>query len=601
MKKTLFFLLLLSIIIDIKAQVPEGYYDNVQGFTGPAMKTALNSIIKGHTQFPYTATTTDTWDILKLSDKDPANSANVILIYSATSVNAAQEWNNGNGWTREHVWSKSHGDFGTTPGAGTDCHHLRPESPPVNSSKGDRDFAMGGIPHPVATGCYYNSTPYTWEPRDAVKGDVARMVFYMATRYLGENGEPFLQMVDYTPSSPNKEPRYSKLSDLLQWNMQDPPDEFERNRNEVVYSYQHNRNPFVDHYEWINHIWGNGEYMGFTTFPMLSATAKIPYITNIKFKGFANDTLTIGSIQKPEWLTLEQLTDSTATLYGTPLENFIGENVVKLSLTNGDTTITTNFKIIVSESLALIDEPFGVCPSPTWTSYSVTSNKNWVCGSGYMEANGYGGDVASNDWLISPRMDLTVYPTNILSFKSYRKYYDVLASRLKCLISTNYKPGQNPENYTWQELTYYYPIQNSGIFENSGDIDISQYASDSVYVAFQYKSSGVAANSCETWRIDDVKLLGKMGGVNIEESKNKKAELVIFPNPATNFVLLQTGVDEVFEMNIYNSFGKIVIHEKARTVNGSIQLNVENFKEGIYIAKLINSKYSLSDKFIINK
>lgn len=100
------------------AQIPEGYYNSANGFTGESLKRALHEIIKNHIEFPYTSTSTDTWDILKETDKDTANPDNIILFYSGWSVNAAQEYNNNTGWSREHVWAKSHGDFGTDKGGG---------------------------------------------------------------------------------------------------------------------------------------------------------------------------------------------------------------------------------------------------------------------------------------------------------------------------------------------------------------------------------------------------------------------------------------------------------------------------------------------------
>ena len=81
------------------------------------------------------------------------------------------------------------------------------------------------------------------------------MIFYMAVRYEGGNGEPDLEVVDYVNTDPA--PEHGKLSVLLQWNEQDPPDDFEMNRNEVIYSYQDNRNPFIDHPEYAEEIWGN--------------------------------------------------------------------------------------------------------------------------------------------------------------------------------------------------------------------------------------------------------------------------------------------------------------------------------------------------------
>ncbi|MGE0089771.1 MAG: endonuclease [Bacteroidales bacterium] len=279
--KKLIYLLPLLFCFESFAQIPSGYYDSAAGLTGEELKTALHNIIDNHTTYPYTDSSTDVWDILKESDKDPNNSANVILIYTGWTVNAAQEYNNGAGWSREHVWAKSHGDFDEDPPAGTDCHHLRPEDISVNSARGDKDFDNGGTQHYEATECYTDAD--SWEPRPAVKGDVARMMFYMATRYEGDVvGEPDLELVNYTGTSG---PIFGKLETLIEWNEQDPVDDFERNRNEVVYSYQHNRNPFIDHPEWVGFIWGND-----------SVNTDVNSLVNEKVKIFPNpvrDNLTI--------------------------------------------------------------------------------------------------------------------------------------------------------------------------------------------------------------------------------------------------------------------------------------------------------------------
>lgn len=257
-KTTLLALLILSVFV-LRAQVPEGYYSSSEGLTGDLLKAALHGIIKDHVEFPYTSSSTDVWDILKKTDRDTANPDNVILLYSGWSVNAAQEYNNGNGWTREHVWAKSHGGFGTDLGAGTDVHHLRPCDNTVNSARNNKDFDNGGtlyIDSDGPTECYTDAD--SWEPRDAVKGDVARMLFYMAVRYEGENGEPDLELVDWVDTYDLNEPGkgyFGKLSTLLEWNMEDPVDSFEIKRNNVIFSYQKNRNPFIDHPEYVSGIW----------------------------------------------------------------------------------------------------------------------------------------------------------------------------------------------------------------------------------------------------------------------------------------------------------------------------------------------------------
>ncbi|CCH34632.1 Extracellular ribonuclease [Saccharothrix espanaensis DSM 44229] len=226
----------------------DDYYRDAVGKTGPALKTSLNQIIRTNTKLSYD----QVWNALKATDEDPANSANVILLYSGRSQSKSTNGGNGNDWNREHVWAKSHGDFGTATGPGTDLHHLRPEDVSVNADRGNKDFDLGGSPATEAPGNFTDSD--SWEPRNAVKGDVARMLFYMAVRYEGGDGYVNLELNNNVGNG--SAPYMGRLSVLLQWNAQDPPDTFEKRRNQVIFdSFQHNRNPFIDHPEWAASIW----------------------------------------------------------------------------------------------------------------------------------------------------------------------------------------------------------------------------------------------------------------------------------------------------------------------------------------------------------
>ncbi|PDY46995.1 endonuclease I family protein [Bacillus pseudomycoides] len=224
------------------------YYNQAIGKTGSELKKELHNIIDHHTKISYSAV----WEALRDTDEDPNNKNNVLLLYTGRSQG---KFTNGSGvdnWNREHVWAKSHGDFGTAAGPGTDLHHLRATDVSVNSSRGNLDFDNGGVNHPEATECKYDND--SWEPRDSVKGDIARMLFYMAVRYEGDSGEVDLELNERVNN--NKDPYMGKLSVLLKWNEQDPVDDIERKRNEVIFTkYQHNRNPFIDHPEWANEIW----------------------------------------------------------------------------------------------------------------------------------------------------------------------------------------------------------------------------------------------------------------------------------------------------------------------------------------------------------
>ncbi|MCF8228140.1 MAG: endonuclease [Bacteroidales bacterium] len=243
---------ILAFILSVLLYAQEtGYYNGTAGKEGDALKSALNDIISGHTPYSYFFAK----QIFKQSDADPDNPNNVILVYTGRSQDNEDYGNGGDQINREHVWAKSHGSFTDVPPMYGDVHNLKPCDASVNQDKSNFDFAEGGTQHPEATGCYY--TDETWEPRDEVKGDIARIIFYMATRYEGENGELDLEVVDEINTFPN--PTHGKLSDLLTWNLQDPPDDFERNRNNVIYSYQQNRNPFVDNPDFAELIWGGAQ------------------------------------------------------------------------------------------------------------------------------------------------------------------------------------------------------------------------------------------------------------------------------------------------------------------------------------------------------
>ncbi|MEI7032209.1 endonuclease I family protein [Streptomyces pratensis] len=224
------------------------YYQSAVGKTGAGLKAALHTIISEQTTLSYR----QVWDALKATDEDPANSSNVILLYTGRSQSKNDNGGDADEWNREHVWAKSHGDFGTAPGPGTDVHHLRPTSVTVNSARGNKDFDHGGGQLGQAPGNYTDHDSF--EPRDAVKGDVARMVLYMAVRYEGNDSFADLEPNDRVGNG--SAPKMGRLSVLKQWSRQDPPDTFEKRRNDVIFErFQHNRNPFVDHPEWVEAIW----------------------------------------------------------------------------------------------------------------------------------------------------------------------------------------------------------------------------------------------------------------------------------------------------------------------------------------------------------
>ena len=258
-----FSLVFLSLILaKVVFAQPVGYYENARNKTGNDLKDALHEIIKGHVEFPYTSSSTDVWDILKLTDRDPSDTTLVELIYSGALVNGAQEYNSGSGWTREHVWAKSRGNFGTSAGPGTDVHAIRPCYNSINSSRNNRGFDNCSSCNNVQylgsnTGSFTDSNVWTFEPRDEMKGDVARMIFYMATRYEQEDGVD-LELDDTIRSNIDQSPFHSVLTTLLIWNKLDKVSAKEKRRNNIIYDeFQKNRNPYIDQPELADYIFGN--------------------------------------------------------------------------------------------------------------------------------------------------------------------------------------------------------------------------------------------------------------------------------------------------------------------------------------------------------
>jgi len=253
MKKYTFLLLFALLSFLAFGQAPSGYYDGTDGLTGEALKKQLHRISTGHKVWAY-SDFRDT--ILPDLDEDPDNPDNIILFYKNASIPKANFASNNEPdyWNREHTWPKSHGFPDLSDTAYTDVHNLRPSDATVNTSKSNKDFNdvenIAANAEGEAPDTYTNAD--FWDPRDEIKGDVARILFYMDMRYESEALD--LELVDHKSFS--GDPELGVLFTLLRWHAQDPVDAAEIARHEKAYGYQNNRNPFVDHPEWVGEIWG---------------------------------------------------------------------------------------------------------------------------------------------------------------------------------------------------------------------------------------------------------------------------------------------------------------------------------------------------------
>jgi hypothetical protein len=241
----------------VSSTAPQGYYDSLNGKAGEELRQAIQDII-ANPDVVRAHTYGDVIEILNNADQNPLNNNQVWLMYveiprakldfqvSASSVGS---------WNREHIYPQSRGGFTNATSniptginewlptnandlaAGhSDAHHIRAEDGPENSSRGNKDYGLNDYNGPA-------NTQGSW------RGDVSRAVFYMAVRYNQ------LNVVNGNPPD-NTMFQLGDLATMLQWHQQDPPDDFELNRNNYIYTWQMNRNPFIDLPDLASYIWG---------------------------------------------------------------------------------------------------------------------------------------------------------------------------------------------------------------------------------------------------------------------------------------------------------------------------------------------------------
>jgi endonuclease I len=227
---------------------PIDYYATATG-TGAALKAQLNEIIDDHVVFSYN----EARSILQVTDADPATPGNMLLVYDRVSLDVAAinpggsipGWDNGISWNREHTWPDSRGLGGSGPDY-SDLHHLRPATPSVNSSRGNKNFG-GAYGQPYGA---VSDGGNLWYPGDADAGMIARHEFYMATRYDG--ADALTIDLELFPGDPSGATGLGSLTRMVEWHYQAVPGEFELRRNQIIYSdYQRNRNPYIDRPEFV--------------------------------------------------------------------------------------------------------------------------------------------------------------------------------------------------------------------------------------------------------------------------------------------------------------------------------------------------------------
>ncbi len=342
---------------NVSPTIPSGYYDSLEGLSGVALKQAVQDII-ANPSVVRLHSYADIWDIIRTADQNPVNSNQVWCMYFESPM-AKIDQQVGSSivgkWNREHIFCQSRGGFevssndsadginfwSSTSAASvvdgvSDAHHIRVENGQENSSRNNKNY--GTVTSPTVYAGPSN-TQGSWH------GDVARALFYMAVRFNGlnvVNGDPS----EYLPSTTTSSGNIGDLATLLNWNTTDPKDDFEMNRNNYIYTWQMNRNPFIDHPLLANYIFG--------------ANFGQPWSASLTSQNLVQNKIVVYPNPAEDYLIISGLEGNAIaeiyTLTGQLIQRIEFENLIKLNInckagmylvtiTNGSQTTTK--KIIV--------------------------------------------------------------------------------------------------------------------------------------------------------------------------------------------------------------------------------------------------------------
>ncbi|KQO25094.1 endonuclease I [Flavobacterium sp. Leaf82] len=619
MKKNYSLLLLIFVTFGF-AQIPSGYYNTATG-TGYTLKTQLYNIIKDHTNNGYAGlyTTYQTSDV----DNFYENDGTVLDMYSENpsgtdpynySTGTTQRCGNysaeGDCYNREHIIPQS--VFNEQSPMVADAHFITPTDGKVNGMRSN-------YPHGTVSSATYTSqngsklgsssvsgySGTVFEPVNAFKGDIARMYFYFATRYENNIAGYSYPMFD---GSSNKAFTTAFLNMLLAWNAQDPVSAREIARNNAIYARQNNRNPYIDHPEYVNQIWGGTAPSGDTQAPTaptsVASTAKTATSITISWNGstdnvavtgynvYANNVLktTVSSLN----YTITGLTASTAySIYVTAKDaagNTSGSsNVISVTTNATGGTGGTASDILFSEYIEgsgnnkALEITNNTASSVSLSAYTIKK-----------QTNGAGA------WSTG----LTLSGTLAAGYK-----FTIVNSSMS---STCFATSSANISTTATELTFN-GNDAVGLFKNGVLIDIigtfnggtANFAAD---VTLRRKSTVTAPSTTfnlssqwDSYATDTCSNLGSktLAVASIEEETTTTLRgLILYPNPSHgNFTVYFDNSGSPYSIEIISILGQKVF-EKSNITDSLSTIN--NLPKGIYIVRINQDSDTFAKKIIIN-
>ena len=414
MKKIYTFLLTALIGMTAWADIPNGYYANAIGKKDEALMTALEGIINIHSQLSYNFL----WDCYPYTDA--GSDGYYIDMYSTCQYNHDSNHPGnasyvGQGLNREHSFPKSWFGGEVAP-MFTDLTMIIPVDAYVNQRRSNNPYGVcaGGITYTneelgvamkgkLGTSTYNGYTATVFEPDDEYKGDFARIYFYMVTCYKSSVGEwPGSGQLDASNG-------YKAFSDwsiqlLMEWHRADPVSPKEIARNEAVYDSYHNnkqygqgnRNPFVDHPELAEHIWGTKQNTVWTG----EDTPEPPFIKDVPIMLSVDEEAVETNAFRADWTAVDNVSSYTLKV------NRTVEPVVTLLMSEGFSKVdaTEDGGTDIASKLDKYTD------NPGWTGYKLYVAANQGLKVGTANAVGY---------LVSPELELDSTITVVFNAKNW--------------------------------------------------------------------------------------------------------------------------------------------------------------------------------------
>lgn len=592
---SLCWLLLVAISTSLQAQPPAGYYNAATG-TGYTLKTQLHNIIKtGHTARQYC----QLWNDFEVTDKRPDNK--VWDMYSNCNFTFGTDQDNGTGgsaecqkYNREHTFPQSWfgssiPTCGTSPVLATDLLMVYPTDKYVNARRGNLPYGnVATVNETYSNGGKRGSSSVSipgysgmvFEPANDYKGDLARTFFYVATRYQD-------QIASWETNSNESNATLNGTSDqvfelwqlqtLYQWHIQDPVSTKETNRNNAVYGIQGNRNPFIDHPEWVASIWGSA--LGLSNGVQFLASASSITEGNA---GTQTHNITISVSPAPAApFSVTVAVKSMGTTAGSADYSFVSPQTINFAA--GETTKDISVTIVgdtddeSDETIVLeLSNPTSGIPLATNTTHVLT--------------------IIDNDGA-GPQPSLNFSNTTLNLKEGEKASIDLALSSPAPQNSFVKLEISSTEAQYGKDLTSV-PLFVGGtasiqILQGTTGLSISfealQDADEEPLQNFTCRIVQVGNNL--QIGTSDILTISVENAAPLATESQWASQTTLFPNPASQTVQIKTPLQN-YQTELLDALGRKI---------QSNNLNIEHLPKGVYFLKIFNQQYTIIKKLAVDK